>query len=80
MCARMPTHVPGNCPALELDLSPIAVVAMDRVRRDGEGGPLTDVREVLDEARPRCPWCEDPLDEAGECSRRCRASRVQREG
>lgn len=52
----------------------------DRVRRDGEGGPLTNVREVLDEARPRCPWCEDELDDKGECSRRCRASRVQREG
>jgi tRNA(Ile2) C34 agmatinyltransferase TiaS len=52
----------------------------DRVRRDGDGGPLTDVREVLDDAKPRCPWCEDEFDAKGECSRRCRASRVQREG
>lgn len=51
-----------------------------RVRRDSDGGPLTDVREILDEARPCCPWCEDELDAVGECSRKCRASRVKREG
>jgi hypothetical protein len=66
----------------KISITAPAVVAMDagRVRRDGDGGTLTDVREVLDEARPHCPWCEDELDDKGECSRRCRASRVQREG
>jgi hypothetical protein len=54
------------------------VLAANRVERRSDGGQLTDVGEVLDEARPRCPWCDDLLDAEGRCVRRCAASRVNR--
>jgi len=54
------------------------VHAANRVDRIGDGGLLTDVRDDVEQAQPRCPWCEEPLDDKGECARRCRASRVNR--
>lgn len=46
----------------------------DRERRDSDGDVIEQVRDLL----PHCPWCDDVLDPDGECSRRCRASRVNR--
>jgi hypothetical protein len=54
------------------------LLAQGRVRRDADGGPLVEGDVVVDEARPRCPWCDDVLDDEGKCARRCAASRVNR--
>ena len=54
------------------------VQAANRVQRRSDGGPLLDGDSVLDQVRPRCPWCDEVLDDEGRCARRCAASRVNR--